>query len=133
MEQDYSDVREEFDNCVLSKEEHPYHRVAIPRDIFENEELAKPLMRWNVPPFGQNFPLFLLGILAQALELFIDDIRDTNNPFHCRHIRFNLPYTTGYDPSLPRVHLILFDGEVILRVIIFFDDGRVYGLGAERV
>ena len=85
------------------------------------------------PSLWLEFPLIFIENLARDLELFIDDHRDTNNPFHCRHIRFNLPYTTGYDPSLPRVHLILFDGEVILRVIIFFDDGRVYGLGAERV
>ena len=72
-------------------------------------------------------------MLAQALEPFIGDHTDTNNPFHWYHVQFNLPCTTGYNPRLPCVWLIRFNGELVVRVISLFDDGRVYRLGSERV
>ena len=72
-------------------------------------------------------------MLARALELCIIDHTDTNNPFHWHHVQFNLPCTTGYGTSLPRVWLLLFDGEVVVIVTVFFYYGRVYGLGAEHV
>ena len=72
-------------------------------------------------------------MLAQDLKFCIGDHTDTNNPFHLHHVQFNLLCTTGYDPSLPSLWLICFDGEVIVRVIILFDDKRVYVLGFERV
>ena len=91
-------------------------------------------MRWTIPPFGWNcFTYFTLRMLARALELCIGNQNDTNNLFHWHHVQFNLPFTTGYDPSLPRVWLIHFDGELVVRVIVFFDDGFVYGLGPECV
>ena len=106
----------------------------IPREICESEELAEPLMRWTVPNFGWTCsPYFALRILARDLELCIGNHTDTNNPFHWHRVKFNLPCTTVYDPSLPHVCLIRFNGEVVSRVIVFFDDGRVYRLGAERV
>ena len=52
MEQEYFYVIKEFHNYVLSKEELTYHGVVIPRELFEIEELAEPLIRWTVPPFG---------------------------------------------------------------------------------
>ena len=61
-------------------------------------------MRWTVPPFGWTCPpYFTLIMLARALEKFIADHTDTNNPFQCHCVKFNLPFTTGYDPSLPCV------------------------------
>ena len=72
-------------------------------------------------------------MLAQDLELCIGEHTNTNNTFHCHHVQFNLPCTTGYDPSLPHVWLIFFNGDLVVRVIVLFDDGSVYGLGAERV
>ena len=91
-------------------------------------------MRWTVPPFVWTCsPYFILRLLARALELCIGDHTDTNNPFHWHHVQFNLPFTTGYDPILLHIQLIRFDGELFVRVIVFFDDGRYYGLGAECV
>ena len=91
-------------------------------------------MRWNVPPFGWNCSCYFTFImLSRALELCIGDHNDTKNPFHWHHVQFNFPYTTGYDPRLPHVRLISFNGEVVVRVIFFFDYGRVYVLRAERV
>ena len=91
-------------------------------------------MRWTAPPFGWTcYPYFALRMLARALELCIGDHTDTNNPFHWHHVQFNLPCTTGYDTSLPRVWLIRFNGEEDVIVVLFFNDGCVYGLGAEPV
>ena len=64
---------------------------------------------------------------------YIENNTDTNNPFHWNHVQFNLSCTTVYDPSLPHVRLICFDGEAVLRIIVIFDYGRVYGLGADCV
>ena len=72
-------------------------------------------------------------MLERDLEICIGNHTDTNNPFHWDHVQFNLPCTIGYDLSLTCVWLIRFDGEVILRVIVFFNDGRVYRLGDEHL
>ena len=134
MEQEDSDVSQEFQNYVLSKEERPYHGVVIHRDLCETEELVEPLMRCTIPPFGWTCsPYFILIILEQAVELYIGNHTDTNNPFHWHHVHFNLPCATRYYTSLPRVWLIRFDGEVVVRVIVLFDYGYVYGLVSERV
>ena len=91
-------------------------------------------MRCTVPNFGWTCsPYFTSIMLTRALELCIGNHTDTNNPFHCHRVQFNLPCTTGYDPSLPHAWLISFDGELVVRVIVLFDDGCVYGLGAENV
>ena len=84
-------------------------------------------MRCTVPPFGWNCsPYFTLIMLARALELCIGNKTDTNKPIHCHRVQFNLPCTTGYDPSLPSAWPIRFDGEIVVRFIIFFDYGRIY-------
>ena len=127
-------MRKEFRNYVQAKEERPYHRVIIPRENFETEELAEPLMIWTVHPFVWTCsPYFTLRMLSRALELCIGDHPDTNNPFNWYHVQFNLPCTTRYDPSLPLVGIIRFYGELFGIVVVLFDDGRVYGIGAERV
>ena len=134
MEQEDFDVSEEFQNYVLSKEEHPYHEVVIPREICETKEYAETLMRWTVPLFFCTCSLyFTLRMLARALKLFIGDHTDTNNPFHWHHVQFNLPCTTGYYPSLSYVRIISFYGELVVRVIVFFDYECVYRLGVEFV
>ena len=100
----------------------------------ETEELAEPLMLWTVTTFGWTcYPYFTLRMLARTLELFIGDHTDTNNPFRWRNVQFNLPCTTGYDPSLHHVRLIHFDGEVVVIVVVLFDDGRFRVLVYERV
>ena len=45
MEQEDFDVRKEFHNDVLAKEERPYRGVVIPRELCEIKELTQPLMR----------------------------------------------------------------------------------------
>ena len=91
-------------------------------------------MRWTIPPYGWNYyPYFTLIILAWDLELCICNNTNTNNPFNWHNAQFNLPCNTGYDPRLPSVLLIRFGGEIVVRFIVFFDDGHVYRLGAECV
>ena len=134
MEQKDFDMIKDFHNYVLSKEERSYHGVVIPRDIFETEELAEPIMIWTVSPFGwtcSNY--FTLRILAQALELCIFDHTYTNHPYHWHYNQFDLSCTTGYDTILHRFGIISFDGEVVVRVIVLFDDGCVYRLGDKHV
>ena len=90
-------------------------------------------MIWTVPPFGWNCSTyFTLRMFAWASEICIENHTDTNNTFHWHHVQFNLSCTTGYDTSLPCVLFNNFDGEVVVRVIIFFDGRRVYGIGAEH-
>ena len=72
-------------------------------------------------------------MLAQDLELCIGEHTNTNNTFHCHHVQFNLPCTTGYDPSLPHVWLIFLNGDLVVRVIVLFDDGCIYGLEDKHV
>ena len=79
------------------------------------------------------FSLFYIENVGARFRIFIGNHSDTNNPFHWYHVQFNLLCTTGYDPILPCVQIICFDEEVFLRVTVFFDDGCVYGLGAECV
>ena len=68
MEQEDFDVSKEFHIYILEKEERPYHWVVIPKELCETEELAYPLMRWTVPPFGWTcYPYFTLRIFARAL------------------------------------------------------------------
>ena len=88
-------------------------------------------MRWTVPPFVWTCsPYFTLRMLARALELCIGEHTDTNNPFNWHHVQFNLLCNTGYDTIILHIQLIHFDGELVVIVIVFFDDGRDYGLGA---
>jgi hypothetical protein len=47
------------------------------------------------------------------------------NPFQWYHVKLNLPSTSEYDPSIPRVRLIRKDGDVASGFVTFFDDGRV--------
>ena len=83
MEQENFDVNEEFHNYVLSKEERPYHRVVITRELCETEELSEPLMIWTVPPFDWTCsPCFILRMLALALELCIGDHTNNNRKFN---------------------------------------------------
>ena len=79
------------------------------------------------------FSLFYIENVGARFRIFIGNHSDTNNPFHWYHVQFNLLCTTGYDPSLSGVRLMCFDGELFVRVIVFFDDGNFYGLGDERV
>ena len=79
------------------------------------------------------FSLFYIENFGKSFRIFIGDHTDTNNLFHWLHVQFNLPFTTGYDLNLPRFWIIHFDVEVVVRVIVFLDDGCVYVLGPERV
>ena len=84
-------------------------------------------MRCTVPTFVWTCShYFTLIMLAQYLELCIGYYTDTNNPFLWKPVQFNLPCNTGYDPSLPPDRIIRFDGEVVVRFIVFFDDGCLY-------
>jgi hypothetical protein len=71
-------------------------------------------------------------MLARALELSMGNRKDETNPFQWDNAQINLPSTSEYDPSIPRVRLIRKDGDVASGCVIFFDDGRFYSIGKER-
>jgi hypothetical protein len=134
MDQGNFDIREEFHTYVMAKEERPYHGGVVPLDICKTDNLDEPLMRWTIPPFDwYSSPYFTLCMLTRALELCFGDRRDHTNPFQWETVQLNMPCTDGYDPSIPRVHLIRRDGEAASGVITFFDYGRVCGVGKPRV
>jgi hypothetical protein len=90
-------------------------------------------MQWMVPPFVWICsPYFTLRMLARALELSMGNWKDETNAFQWDHVQLNLPSTSEYDPSIPRVRLIRKDGDVASGCVTFFDDGRVYSIGKER-
>jgi hypothetical protein len=53
--------------------------------------------------------------------------RNRSNPFHWEQIALNLPGNWSYDPSLPWVFKVRFDGNLACEVYIYVDDGKVIG------
>jgi hypothetical protein len=134
MEQDDFDIAEEFHNYVLAESEGPYHRGLVPDELCKRYEDAERIMRWTVLPFGWTCsPCFTLRMLARALELSMGNRKDETNPFQWDYVQHNLPSTSEYDPSIPRVRLIRKDSDVASGCVTFFDDGRVYYIGKERI
>ncbi|KAL7490128.1 hypothetical protein ACHAW6_015846 [Cyclotella cf. meneghiniana] len=55
------------------------------------------------------------------------DHRDKTGPFHWGAIELNLPGTRDYDPTLPWVMKVRYDGHLACEVYVYVDDGKVTG------
>ena len=55
------------------------------------------------------------------------DCKDKGNPFHWEEIILNLPGSWNYDPTLPWVFKVRYDGHLGCKIYIYVDDGKVTG------
>jgi hypothetical protein len=53
--------------------------------------------------------------------------QDRKNPFHWEEIILNLPGSWSYDPSLPWVFKVRYNGHLGCKIYIYIDDGKVTG------
>jgi hypothetical protein len=51
---------------------------------------------------------------------------DSTSALQWSKVVLNLPASTAYDPSKPRVQLLRYDGRIAVGCIAFFDDGSIY-------
>jgi hypothetical protein len=51
---------------------------------------------------------------------------DSTSAFQWSNVVLNLPESSDYDPSKPRVQLLRYDGRITVGCIAFFDDARMY-------
>jgi hypothetical protein len=93
---------------------------------------VQPLMRWDRLVFGwQTSPYYALRMLARALELAKGHPLDQESAFCFESVGLNLPGADGYDPALPRVWKIRRDGGIASDIVVYFDDGRIFGATEE--
>jgi len=55
------------------------------------------------------------------------DHKDKGNPFHWEEIILNLPGSWNYDPTLPWVFKVRYDGHLGCEIYIYVDNGKVTG------
>ena len=136
MEAGDFDIGEQFPNYMLHPAERSYFGVDLPEELAEElaDEFAQKgwhigqYMQWNQLPFGwQSSPYFALRMLAQALEIVMQDPRDQTSAFAWVGVQLNLPGMEDYDPGLPRVHQIWHDHLIAAILRSYFDDCQVAG------
>jgi len=126
------DVGEQFPNYMLHPTERRYFGVRLSKSLMEQLRKDYPdlpdLWRWERLPFGwMPSPYLALSMLARVLELVQRAPSDRTSAFCWELVELNLPGMEGYDPSLPRVRRLRFDGLVAVVLKSYFDDGRVAG------
>jgi hypothetical protein len=134
------DIGEMFLNFILHEGVRKYCGVDItyfrstdPEDARWEEERPEDWERWNRDMMGlTSSPYFAIQQMLWAKEAMYGNRREEGNPFQWDKIKFNLPTTADYDPSLPWVAKIRMDGTLASEVFIYVDDARIVGETAER-
>jgi hypothetical protein len=134
------DIGEMFLNFILHENVRKYCGVDItyfrstnPKDARWEAKRPEEWERWNRDMMGlTSSPYFAIQQMLWAKEAMYGDRHDAENPFQWDKIKFNLPTTEGYDPSLPWVAKIRVDGTLASEVFIYVDDARIVGETSER-
>lgn len=90
------------------------------------------IWRFNRSHFGGKFsPYSACQSQNRILQQCMGDRHDPNNRWQWDRVILNLPFSPGYDPSLPRVLRIRKDGELATVHVTFVDDIRPTGRDSE--
>jgi len=135
------DIAEMFLNFNLGKELLPFAGVDVshvktsradlePGDPFPDWERIRyrSWERWVRNFMGMtDSPYRSIQLMLIAKYEAYGDRKDQTNPFHWERIVMNLPGTWSYEPNLPWVFKVRFDGHLACEVYVYVDDGKVTG------
>jgi hypothetical protein len=133
------DVGEMFLNFLLSEElkqlsgvDVSHVRSTDPRDTAWEESRAGRWERWcrnwmglTDSPYRSIQWMIRLKMEAYGIP------SDRGNPFHWARVVLNLPGEDGYQPHLPWVMKLRWDGHLATEVFYYVDDGRATGFCRE--
>ena len=127
-----SDVGQMFMNFTMHKKERHSHGVRFYHTKNDGSEEKQSFLRFNVLPFGCLMsPYLAIQGQERIMELCMGNPEDPNNPFSWHIAWLNIPFTDNYDPSMPRVMLLRYDGTLATRKVVFVDDVRGAGRARE--
>ena len=123
------DIAEMFLNFNLGIDLHAYAGVDLtPLQLFGVKWTAKQWERWLRNFMGmKDSPYRSIQLMIIAKVLAYGDHTDRTNPFHWERIVLNLPGSEFYDPTLPWVFKIRYDGHLACDIYVYVDDGKVTG------
>jgi len=124
MDHDYGEM---FYNFKLHKDLQPLTGIDI-TDIYP-EELLSATRRWEHwfrPCMGMcPAPYQATRAVTVLKRELYRNRRNKDDPFHWDSVLLNLPGTDGYEPHLPWIYKIRFDGCRAVEIVIFVDDARL--------
>jgi hypothetical protein len=121
------DVAEMFLNFNLGEVLQPYSGVdltplglaALGQRLWEH---------WTRNFMGlRDSPYRSIQLMIIAKHIAYGNHQDRDNPFHWEEIILNLPGSWSYDPTLPWVFKVRYDGHLSCEVYVYVDDGKVTG------
>lgn len=128
------DCGEMFNNYTLHESQRPVFGVHLSASMLEKLRSRDDLqdmdiqefMRWGRLPFGWcPAPVFAIRMMMRSIEMAKGHPADRTSAFCFEQVVLNLPTMEDYDPGLPRVYKVRFDGLTACEVFVFVDDGRV--------
>jgi hypothetical protein len=127
------DLGEFFLNFILHPTIRPYTGVDFTK-YFPNAEGTAVWEPWQRAAMGlRSSPYQAVQAMAMAEEVIRGDRLDPKNVFRWDSVKFNLPGSEGYDPSMPWVYKVrLSDGKIAVDVFGFVDDFRQTGNSKEE-
>ena len=127
------DVGEMFHNFRAHKSGRHLLGLRVPTTRSDPALEEERIMRFNVCCFGLKCSPDHAGQgQARVLECCKGDRHEPRNPYQWSTARLNLPCSTDYDPSFPRVMLLRDDNELATRIVTYVDDIRGAGRGQDQ-
>ena len=121
------DIAEMFLNFNLGSSLQPYSGVDL-SSLKLDARGVKIWERWTRNFMGlRDSPYRSIQLMIMAKREAYGDHRDQKGPFHWGKIVLNLPGTRDYDPTLPWVMKVRYDGHLACEVYVYVDDGKVTG------
>ena len=123
------DTVEMFLNFNLGVDLHPYAGVDLtPLKLRGTGWTKRQWERWLQNFMGmRDYPYRSIQLMIIAKFLAYGDHKDKTNSFHWERIILNLPGSVAYDPTLPWVFKVRFDGHLGCEIYVYVDDGKVTG------
>ena len=126
------DVGAMFNNVFAHEsEQHSLGVRFVHNDTHARKE-RETFERFCVLNFG-NMTLPYLACQGQTriLELVMRPPLDPTSAFQWKRVKLNCPFSTRYEPSVPRVLLLREDNELACRQATYVDDVRATGRGKD--
>ena len=121
------DLSEMFLNFMLDKDIRAYAGVDLSKLFKEEIETGGTLWEcWYRMLMGfKPSPYLTTRDVRRIEEFLLGDRHNPNNVFRWSKVVFNLPGSSSYNPSLPRVYRIRIEGDIAGDLFIYIDDLRV--------
>ena len=123
------DIAEMFLNFNLGIDLQSYSGVDLtPLRLQGTNWTAQHWERWRRNFMGMwDLPYRSIQLMIIAKVLAYGDHTDRQNPFHLEEIVLNLPGSSSYDPTLPWVFKVRYDGHLRCEIYVYVDDRKVTG------